>query len=223
MDDSRTDTVQKQMACVFEHYGLPEIIRSDNGSPFAAANSPLGLSRLSAWWLSLGINLDRIQPGRPDQNGGHERMHRDLAWEIERRADSDKPTQQASLDVWRRTFNEERPHEALEMRVPNDVYHKSPRRFDPKPVELIYPAGYRVRKVSQRGAVKIENILVGVSEALRGLEIGLEPVTGDRLAVWYCQLCLGHIDLTIQKFKSVTSPAPTTTAASSFAERKDQS
>jgi transposase InsO family protein len=223
MDDSRTDTVQKQMAGVFERYGLPEIIRSDNGSPFAAANSPLGLSRLSAWWLSLGINLDRIQPGRPDQNGGHERMHRDLAWEIERRADSDKPTQQASLDVWRRTFNEERPHEALEMRVPNDVYHKSPRRFDPKPVELIYPAGYRVRKVSQRGAVKIENILVGVSEALRGLEIGLEPVTGDRLAVWYCQLCLGHIDLTIQKFKSVTSPAPTTTAASSFAERKDQS
>ena len=64
-------------------HGLPEVIRSDNGSPFAARNSPLGLSRLSAWWLSLGIDLDRIPPGRPDQNGGHERMHRDLAREVE--------------------------------------------------------------------------------------------------------------------------------------------
>ena len=77
--DGRTETVRAGMIRVFERHGLPEVIRSDNGTPFAAHNSPLGLSRLSAWWLSLGINLDRIPPGRPDQNGGHERMHRDLA------------------------------------------------------------------------------------------------------------------------------------------------
>lgn len=209
LDDSRTETVRGQMARVFERYGLPEIIRSDNGSPFAAVNSPLGLSRLSAWWLSLGINLDRIQPGRPDQNGGHERMHRDLAFEIERRADDDRSTQQATLDVWRQTFNEERPHEALGMRVPKDVYHTSPRRFDPESVELVYPSGYWVRKVSGHGYVKIHNLEVRISEALRGLRVGLEPMKNDRLAVWYCQLCLGHIDLSVQKFHPATSPLKT--------------
>jgi transposase InsO family protein len=209
LDDSRTETVRGQMARVFERYGLPEIIRSDNGSPFAAANSPLGLSRLSAWWLSLGIDLDRIQPGRPAQNGGHERMHRDLALEIESRADQDRSTQQASLDVWRRTFNEERPHEALGMKVPQDVYHKSPRRFDPRPVELVYPPGYLVRKVAKSGEVKVDNVRVGVSVALRDLRVGLEPMKDDRLAVWYCRLCLGHIDLSVQKFQPATSALTT--------------
>ena len=113
--DGRTETVRAGMIRVFERHGLPEVIRSDNGTPFAAHNSPLGLSRLSAWWLSLGINLDRIPPGRPDQNGGHERMHRDLAAEVECRAEVDTATQQATLDVWRKSFNEERPHEALSL------------------------------------------------------------------------------------------------------------
>jgi putative transposase len=114
LDDARTETVREQLASVFERHGLPEVIRSDNGSPFAARNSPLGLSRLSAWWLALGINLDRIAPGRPDQNGGHERMHRDLACEVESRSEQDVATQQAVLDEWRRTFNDERPHEAAD-------------------------------------------------------------------------------------------------------------
>ncbi len=83
LDNARTQTVQAAMVRVFEKHGIPEVIRSDNGSPFAAAQSPLGLSRLSAWWLTLGIDLDRIAPGRPDQNGGHERMHRDVMSEVE--------------------------------------------------------------------------------------------------------------------------------------------
>jgi putative transposase len=208
MKDSRTQTVQEQMARVFHRYGLPEIIRSDNGAPFAAFNSPLGLSRLSAWWLSLGIDLDRILPGRPDQNGGHERMHRDLALEIESKADFDADTQQATLDVWRRTFNEERPHEALGMRVPNDVYHKSPRRFNPDPVELDYPASYLVRRVGSKGMVKVHDIRVALSTALCGLRVGLEPMKDHRLAVWYCKLCLGQIDLTVQKFQAATPAGP---------------
>jgi len=89
LEDGRTETVRRQMERVFERYGLPEVIRSDNGSPFAARHSPLGLSRLSAWWLTLGIDLDRIPPGRPDQNGSHERMHRDMAWEVEVEAEVD--------------------------------------------------------------------------------------------------------------------------------------
>jgi putative transposase len=206
LDDSRTETVRRQMVRVFERHGLPEVIRSDNGSPFAAATSPLGLSRLSAWWLSLGINLDRIPPGRPDQNGGHERMHRDMAWEIENRAEHDARTQQATLDVWRRTFNEERPHEALGLRVPDEVYQASSRKFHPAPVELVYPQGCLVRKVSCNGDVKIHNVQVGISTALRGLQVGIEPIESNRLAVWYCRLYLGQIDLPAQKFRAADSP-----------------
>jgi transposase InsO family protein len=205
LDNARTETVRQQMTRVFERHGLPEVIRSDNGSPFAACNSPLGLSRLSAWWLSLGINLDRIPPGRPDQNGGHERMHRDLAWEVESNVAHDAATQQASLDVWRRTFNEERPHEALAMRVPHDVYHASPRKFDPAPVELVYPRGFLARKVTGPGYVKVHNIRVNVSTALCGFDIGLEPQQPNRFAVWFCRLCLGEIDLTTQSFHATAT------------------
>lgn len=200
MDDARSDTVRGQMTQVFERYGLPEVIRSDNGSPFAAYSSPFGLSRLSAWWLTLGIQLDRIQPGRPDQNGGHERMHRDLAWDVERVAAHDSATQQAALDVWRRTFNEERPHEALEMRVPHEVYHASPRKYDPAPVELVYPNSYLVRKVSSTGSVRLHQTGINVSLALRGFDVGLEPLPENRYATWFCRLCLGQIDLTTHKF-----------------------
>jgi transposase InsO family protein len=212
LDDGRTETVRRQMIQTFERHGLPEVIRSDNGAPFAARNSPLGLSRLSAWWLSLGINLDRIPPGRPDQNGGHERMHRDMAWEVESRASADAVTQQAELDVWRRTFNEERPHEALAMRVPSDVYQPSLRKFDPAPVELEYPRGLLVRKVARSGNIKIRKTPINVSMALGGFEIGLEPLRDNRLTVWFCRLCLGEIDLATQKFHAAVPAAAASTS-----------
>jgi len=205
LQDARTETVREQMTKVFERHGLPEVIRSDNGSPFAARSSPLGLSRLSAWWLTLGIDLDRIPPGRPDQNGGHERMHRDLAWEVESRSQQDAASQQAVLDEWRKTFNDERPHEALEMRVPRDVYQSSPRKFDSSSIELTYPSDYLVRKVHHTGSVHIRHVCVGVSQALRGLEIGLQPISGNEYAVWFCRLRLGEIDVATQKFQATTT------------------
>lgn len=205
MDNARTETVREQMIRTFQRHGLPEVIRSDNGSPFAAANSPWGLSRLSAWWLSLGINLDRIPPGRPDQNGGHERMHRDIATEVECRAAEDMKTQQASLDVWRRTFNDERPHEALGMRVPRDLYQVSSLKFNAAPVEMSYPSGYLVRKTNHVGDVKIHNRRINVSAALRGFEVGLEPREEHRLAVWFCRLRLGQIDLNLEKFTATAT------------------
>jgi putative transposase len=200
LDSARTETVRAAMIRVFEKHGLPEVIRSDNGSPFAACHSPLGLSRLSAWWLMLGIDLDRIAPGRPDQNGGHERMHRDLSAEVECRAQDDPTTQQAALDVWCRTFNEERPHEALNMRVPQDVYQASSRKYDPAPTELEYPPGYAVRKVSTSGRLKIAGHQAIVSEALGGCDVGLQPITNQRYAVWFCRLRLGELDLSTDKF-----------------------
>jgi putative transposase len=207
--NARTETVQGQLTRVFDRFGCPEIIRSDNGSPFAASRSPLGLSRLSAWWLTLGINLDRIAPGRPDQNGGHERMHRDLAREVESCAQEDPVQQQAELDVWRQTFNEQRPHEALGMRTPAEVYEPSPRKFDSSPVELEYPSGYAVRKVQRQGTICIGSRHISISEALGGYRVGLEPAGASRWAVWFCRLRLGELDCATEKFwPAATNASP---------------
>jgi transposase InsO family protein len=203
LDNACTETVRVAMVRVFERHGLPEVIRSDNGSPFAARRSPLGLSRLSAWWLMLGIDLDRIAPGRPDQNGGHERMHRDVAVEVEGRAETDLAAQQAALDVWRQTFNEERPHEALGMRVPQELYESSPRKYDPAPVELEYPAGYVVRRVMRSGQVNVAHRSINISAALGGCDVGLQPLTAEQYAVWFCRLRLGELDLSTDKFQAV--------------------
>lgn len=203
LDNACTETVRAAMERVFETHGLPEVIRSDNGSPFAARRSPLGLSRLSAWWLTLGIDLDRIEPGRPDQNGGHERMHRDLAAEVESRAEEDPAAQQGALDVWRQTFNEERPHEALGMRVPGELYESSPRKFAAGPVELVYPATHQVRKVMRLGHVNFAHRQISISAALGGCDVGLEPLSAERYAVWFCRLRLGELDLSTDKFQAV--------------------
>ena len=133
-------------------------------------------------------------------------MHRDIARELECQASEDSARQQAELDVWRRTFNEERPHEALGMRVPQDVYHVSPRRFDPTPVEVVYPGECLVRKVNDKGFVKLHSQSVPISVALRGFPIGLESLDANRWAVWFCGLCLGEIDCHTHKFHA-TQPA----------------
>src|SRR5205809_7836146 len=114
VEDGRSETVRKSFERIFERHGLPEAIRSDNGSPFASRQGLLGLSRLSAWWVVLGIDLERGRPGHPQDNAGHERMHKDISRELEAVGECD----QAALDVWRETFNYERPHEALGMRCP---------------------------------------------------------------------------------------------------------
>lgn len=191
--------VREQFRRTFRRYGLPEVIRSDNGSPFASSGSPLGLSRLSAWWLTLGIDLDRIRPGKPYENGGHERMHRDMAMELESEAEEDLRTQQASLDVWRDTFNQQRPHEAIGMKVPNDVYQSSSRPY-PGEVDLDYPTGFFVRKVSSSGYLSIRGMQVRISKVLQDYQVGLEPTAIDRFSVWFCRLCLGEIDLATQSF-----------------------
>src|SRR5213592_1240944 len=123
VEDARSETVRKSFERIFERHGLPEAIRSDNGSPFASRQGPFGLRRLSVWWVVLGIDLERGQPGHPQDNAGHERMHKDISRELEAVGECD----QDALDVWRDTFNYERPHEALGMRWPGEVYLPSER------------------------------------------------------------------------------------------------
>jgi putative transposase len=203
--DGRTETIQEELEKVFAIYGLPQMIRSDNGVPFATVRAPLGLSRLSAWWLALGIDLDRIDPGCPSQNGGHERMHRDLAAEVEGQACGDLRTQQAALEMWRQVFNEERPHEALQMRCPAEVYRKSPRRYEGTPERLEYSPGYLSRRVHRTGTIQLQGARIRISSALRGWDVGLKPIDESSWSVHFGRLCLGRIDRSSESFQPAGS------------------
>jgi hypothetical protein len=137
-------------------------IRSNNGSPFASINAFFGLSRLSAWWVALGIDLERGRPGHPQDNAAHERLHRDIGREIEALGQSDH----GSFDLWRQTFNYERPHEALGMRCPGELYRSSERKYEGTPDELDYPQ-MCIRRVGAKGARFLRFCGQGLSEIER--------------------------------------------------------
>lgn len=195
----RWELVQEVMTDVFQAHGLPLTIRSDNGAPFAHVSSLAGLTQLSAWWLALGIGLDRIDPGRPDQNGGHERMHRDMARQIERYPEANLGMQQAALDQWREHFNSVRPHSALGFAAPSEVYRQSTRKFPGKQFEIEYPQHYEVRKVAPNGWIKRKQKGIFISGALAGWTIGLEEEPDGILKVWFAELCLGTTDKNLMK------------------------
>jgi transposase InsO family protein len=188
-----TEAVRQAFTEVFRRYGLPDIIRSDNGSPFASITGPLGLTRLSAWWLSLGIKPERIMPGHPEQNGGHERMHGDIARAIESAPAATVAEETVRLERWRRDFNAERPHEALAMQTPADIYCSSPRHLsNVKP--YVYPAGFEKRRVQEDGCIHFRGRCVNFSEALGKMEVGLQPVSDNRWQVWFRDLVVGGLE-----------------------------
>lgn len=202
LDDARTETVRRQFQRIFATYGLPRVIRSDNGSPFASMHAPLGLSRLSAWWIAQGIDLDRIPPGRPDQNGGHERMHRDIALEVQRRHHGTLDTWRAALQTWLHTFNHERPHEALDMRTPADVYTKSTRTYDPTPPRLTYGPDCIERKVNSSGSIRLHGQRIWISGSLAGWHLGLRPTHHHCFTVSFGPLTLGELDFSTRSFRA---------------------
>jgi putative transposase len=188
-----TEAIRQAFVEAFQRYGLPDIIRSDNGSPFASVTGPAGLTRLSAWWLSLGVRPERTQPGHPEQNGGHERMHGDIARVIESKPAATLAEETLRLERWRMEFNTERPHEALDMKTPGDVYRCSPRRLsDVKP--YVYPADFKRRLVHQSGCVHLRGQHVNFSQALNGMAVGIEPVGENRWRVWFCDLVVGGLE-----------------------------
>jgi transposase InsO family protein len=152
----RSDRVRPAFRQVFRRYGLPEVLRVDNGSPFGS-RGVCGLSRLSAWWLQLGIRVEFIEPGHPEQNGVHERMHRTLQEETARPPAATPPAQQARFDRWRHAFNRERPHEAIGMQRPAQRYRRSARRYTDHPAPPQYPLHYEVRRVKRQGMIKWRN------------------------------------------------------------------
>ena len=178
---------------LFREHGLPRAIRTDNGVPFAT-QAICGLSRLSVWWIKLGVTPDRIEPGRPQQNGQHERMHRTLKAETARPPERDMTAQQRRFDRWRTESNGERPHDAHGGDVPADHYAPSPRPMPDRPPEPEYPGHFETRKVSRCGTFKMKGHQRFLSQALAGETIAFEEVADGVWALHFYGLELGRFD-----------------------------
>lgn len=199
MESTNTAAVRAVFERVFKEFGLPEVIRSDNGTPFATHTGFMGLSQLAVWWMSLGILPDRIEPGKPYQNGGHERMHRDLKAEVQEMYSLSSAENQVALDEWRRTYNEVRPHESLGMKTPASVYVNSTRKYVPHE-ELEYPEGLLRRKVTKAGDIKLDSTRVKISTVFAGQHLGLKPLTATTFQVFMGEFPVGVLDMNLQCF-----------------------
>jgi len=178
---------------LFREYGLPERIRSDNGAPFASL-ALARLSQLSAWWIRLGIIPELIEPGHPEQNPRHERMHRTLKAETTRPPAATCGAQQRRFGHWRHEYNELRPHEALHQQPPATVYTRSPRPFPSRPAGPEYPGHFEIRRVSRNGGIKWGNHRVPVSHSILEEYIGFEPVDDGLWDVYYYHCRLGRLN-----------------------------
>jgi len=178
---------------VFEEYGLPRIIRTDNGVPFAT--TALGrLSGLSVWWIRLGIQPELIEPSSPAQNGRHERMHRTLKAEATRPPGGNLAAQQVRFNRFRKEYNEERPHEGLGLETPASQYAVSRRRFPGKLPRVEYAGHYEVRYVSANGGIRWKSAWVNVTTTLIGEHVGLEEIGDGLWDVYFSRVKLGRLD-----------------------------
>lgn len=175
---------------LFDQYGLPSVIRSDNGTPFSGR---FGISTLSVWWVKLGIRPERIERGKPSQNGRHERMHRTLKQDAILSAPPGRrmTDQQRVFDRFRHEYNEERPHEALGQRTPGDLYEPSTIRYPRKPLSPSYPSDWSVYRVRTDGTIQLPLRTLMVSVSLRGEPIGLEHHADGSARLFYGPLMLG--------------------------------
>jgi transposase InsO family protein len=190
---------------LFQERGLPTAIRSDNGVPFASPNGLYNLSRLSVWWLRLGIDIERIKPGRPQQNGRHERMHRTLKQEATRPAGGNFLQQQAKFDAFISEYNNERPHEALGMKVPAQTYTVSSRVYDGLP-DLDYPLHDRDVVVTCCGRVCMHRKKINISRVLAGQRLGIKEVDDGIWLVSFMHYDLGYIDLEQRTLQTLDNP-----------------
>jgi transposase InsO family protein len=203
VEKSDTERVQAIFEAAFREYGLPEAIRSDNGAPFAS-RAIAALSRLAVWWMKLGIVPERIAAGHPEQNGRHERMHRTLKQETASPSAGNRRAQQRAFDRFRREYNEQRPHEALQMQTPGSVYLPSPRSFPARVPEPEYGSAMLVRRVREHGDFSWKHQHVFVSEVLYGEPIGLLPMDDRHYTIYFAQFPIGCFD----SFKLQVRPLP---------------
>ena len=178
---------------VFREYGLPLVIRTDNGSPFSSRGL-CGLTRLSYWWIRLGIHPERIEPGHPEQNGRHERMHRTLKAQTAAPPASNLSVQQKRFNGFMAEYNQERPHSSLKMRTPSSCYRGSDRPFPKRLPEIDYPAYMTAHRVGMHGDVHYLSRRLFVTESLCDEYVGFERVDEDVSYLWYCNYKLGVLD-----------------------------
>jgi putative transposase len=178
---------------VFKDYGVPEAIRTDNGDPFASANALFGLSRLSVWWLRLGIRIERIAPGHPEQNGRHERMHLTLKRDATKPASFSLLQQQSRFDEFIEIYNNDRPHQALGGRYPGELYTPSAKVYWP-PEEPEYPFHDRTVRVTRCGRICIGHRKVNLSTVFAGQVVGIREVDDKIWLVSFMDYDLGYFD-----------------------------
>jgi putative transposase len=177
----------------FRRYGLPWAIRTDNGTPFVG-HGISGLSQLGVWWIKLGILHQRIAPGRPDQNGRHERMHRTLKAEATRPPEGSNDAQQTRFDAFGYEFNHERPHEALEQRTPASLYQPSPREYPERIAGPEYPAHFERRKVDAGGHFKFRGRSLFIAHPLANEWLGLIEMDEDVWSIRFYNQELGRLN-----------------------------
>src|SRR5215510_11008129 len=205
MESNREKLAFTAFERLFKERGLPLAIRSDNGVPFASPNGLFNLSKLSVWWLRLGIAIERIRPGHPQQNGRHERMHLTLKKEATRPPGLNSLQQQAKFDAFVHEFNYERPHEALDMKYPAEIYKPSTRPYRGIG-ELSYPFHDRTALVTCSGRICIYNKKINLSTSLAGQAVGIKEVDDGIWLVSFMDYDLGYIDLEEKTLQPLNNP-----------------
>jgi putative transposase len=193
MRSTAGDGVRKQFRRLFEQYGLPRTIHVDNGSPFGSTRARCGLTKLSAWWVAVGIKVVFSRPAAPQDNGGHERMHLDML-EVEQNASATLTSEQAALDRWVHEFNHVRPHEALAMKTPAELYRRSLRPAC-EPRRVRYPPDCSRRVVSAGGYVKYRGSRLYVGEGFATFTVGIQAHPDDRVQLQFYEVDLGELAL----------------------------
>jgi len=189
----------------FQEFGMPGAIRTDNGVPFASPNSLFGLSKLSVWWLRLGIDIERIKPGSPQQNGRHERMHLTLKQETTKPAAGNFLQQQGKFDDFIECYNNERPHQGIDMKCPTDIYAPSDRHYRGLP-ELEYPFHDKTITVTCCGRICYNQQKVNLSTVFAGQKIGIKEVEDRIWLVSFMQYDLGYFDHQTCRLEPVENP-----------------
>ena len=205
LESTKEAPVIEAFVRLFKERGLPQAMRSDNGLPFASPNGLYNLSRLSVFWLRLGIAIERIKPGHPQQNGRHERMHLTLKKETTRPPGANILQQQARFDEFMSEFNDERPHEALKMKTPSEVYAPSSKAYRGLP-EIEYPFHDRDVLVTACGRICMHKKKINVSTVMAGQRLGIKEIEDGIWIVSFMSYDLGYIDLEHRTLQTIDNP-----------------
>jgi transposase InsO family protein len=192
LPDQQWWRVRQVFISLFRRYGMPQIIRVDNGGPFGSTG-PAGLSRLSAWWVALGIEVEFIRPAHPQDNGAHEQMHRELKAEAAQPVSSTARAQQRRLERWRRYYNQQRPHEALDQLTPHRKYRRSSSKYPTQVRRWNYLPDWEVRRVRSNGQIRWQGRLRFIGEAFVGYRIGLKATSKAVRLVYFQDILLGEL------------------------------